>query len=106
MAEAVWAEPAVADLDAMADYIALDHPTAASALVQRVVAHAGQLAEHPQSGSKPPELRGWRYRQIVEPPCRVFYRHDADTVYIPFVMRSERLFDPTLLESRDRAHRE
>ena len=106
MAEVVWTEPAVADLDAIADYIALDNPNAASALVQRVVAHVEQLAEHPQSGSKPPELRGWRYRQIVEPPCRVFYRHDADKVYILFVMRSERLFDPTLLESRDRARRE
>lgn len=105
MAEVVWTEPAVTDLDAIADYIALDNPVAASALVQRVVAHVEQLAEHPQSGSKPPELQGWRYRQIVEPPCRVFYRQDADKVYILFVMRSERLFDPALLASRDRAHR-
>lgn len=105
MAEAVWAEPAVADLDAMADYIALDHPTAASALVQRVVAHVEQWVEHPQSGSTPPESRSWRDRQIVEPPCRIFHCHDADAVYMPFVMRTERLFDPTLLESRDRAHR-
>jgi plasmid stabilization system protein ParE len=103
MAEVVWTEPAVTDLDAIADYIALDNPSAASALVQRVVAHVEQLAEHPQSGSKPQELQGLRYRQIVEPPCRVFYRHDADKVYILFVMRSERLFDPTLLAARDRA---
>jgi toxin ParE1/3/4 len=105
MAEVVWTEPAVTDLDAIADYIALDNPGAASALVQRVVAHVGQLEDHRESGSKPPELRGWRYRQIVEPPCRVFYRHDADTVYILFVMRSERHFDPTLLESRDQVRR-
>ncbi len=105
MAEVIWTEPAVTDLDAIADYIALDNPAAASAFVQRVVAHVEQLAEHPQSGSRPAELQGWRHRQIVEPPCRVFFRHDADRVYILFVMRSERLFDPTLPESRDRARR-
>jgi toxin ParE1/3/4 len=105
MAEVVWTEPAVTDLDAIADYTALDNPVAASALVQRGVAHVEQLADHPKSGSKPPELRGWRYHQIVEPPCRVFYRHDAEKVYIVFVMRSERHFDPTLLPSRDQARR-
>lgn len=105
MAEVVWTEPAVTDLDAIADYIALDNPVAASALVQRVVAHVEQLADHPESGSKPRELRGSRYRQIVEPPCRVFYRHDAEKVYVLFVMRAERDFDPTLLQSRDQARR-
>ncbi len=105
MAEIIWTEPALSDLDTIADYIALDNPAAASALVQRVIGHVEQLSDHPESGSKPPELRGWRYRQIVEPPCRVFYRHDADAVFILFVMRSERLFDPTMLEFRDRARR-
>jgi plasmid stabilization system protein ParE len=105
MAEIIWTEPALSDLDAIADYIALDNPVAAAALVQRVFGHVEQLAEHPDSGSKPPELRGWRYRQIVEPPCRVFYRHDAGRVFILFVMRSERLSHPTALASRDRAGR-
>jgi len=36
MAEIVWTEPALSDLDASADYIALDNPIAAAALVQRV----------------------------------------------------------------------
>lgn len=36
MAEVVWTEPALSDLDAIADYIAIDNPDAARALVQRV----------------------------------------------------------------------
>ncbi len=91
MAEIVWTEPALSDLDAIADYIALEHPLAAAALVRRVVAHVAQLAEHPDSGSRPPELKRSRYRQVSEPPCRVFYRHDGKTVYILHVLRSERL---------------
>ena len=100
MAKVVWTEPALSDLDAMADYIALDNPRAARDLVQRVFAHVEQLAAHPKSGSKPPELRGWRYRQIIEPPCRVFYREDHGRVLILYVMRSERRLRLRVLAAR------
>lgn len=91
MAEIVWTEPALADLDAVADYIALDNPSAARLLVQNVFAHLDQLEAHPDSGSFPQELSGKRYRQIVEPPCRVIYRHarNEGIVYVLHVMRSE-----------------
>jgi plasmid stabilization system protein ParE len=102
MAEIVWTEPALADLDAIADYIALDDPDAAARLVRRVFQHVEQLALHPKSGSKPPELRGWRYRQIVEPPCRIFYRPDDRYVYILFVMRGEQALRPRRLSERAR----
>ena len=102
MAEIIWTEPALADLDAIADYIALDDPEAAKELVRRVFRHVEQLASHPKSGPKPPELRGWRYRQIIEAPCRIFYRYDATGVYILYVMRGERLLRPRVLSSRSR----
>jgi toxin ParE1/3/4 len=100
MAEVVWTDPALADLDCIADYIALDNPTAARELVARVFAHIEQLAEHPESGSKPSELRGLSYRQIVEPPCRIFYRHDGDAVYIVHVMRGEQKLSRRRLKRR------
>jgi addiction module RelE/StbE family toxin len=92
MAQVTWTEPAVADLEAIADYIALENPDAARALVQRLVAHVRQLAEHPESGSRPGELGSRsRYRQIVEPPCRVFYRFDGKHALVVHVMRTERI---------------
>ncbi|TAK51244.1 MAG: type II toxin-antitoxin system RelE/ParE family toxin [Gammaproteobacteria bacterium] len=102
MAEVIWTEPALSDLDAIADYIALDNPDAARSLVQRVFQHVDQLIEHPRSGSKPLELRGWRYRQIVEPPCRVFYREDSNQVFILYVTRAGQLLRPSTLRSRDK----
>jgi toxin ParE1/3/4 len=72
MAEIIWTDPAISQLDEIADYIALDNPQAASDLVHRVMQHVGQLADHPQSGSRPPELKHSRYRQIIEPPCQIF----------------------------------
>jgi toxin ParE1/3/4 len=105
MARVIWTEPALADLDAIADYIALDNSEAARRLVQRVFKHVEQLEQHPKSGSVPSELRGSRYRQIVEPPYRVFYRSDGKRVWILHVMRSERLLRPGQLRQRDRKTR-
>ncbi|HET6891419.1 MAG TPA: type II toxin-antitoxin system RelE/ParE family toxin [Pyrinomonadaceae bacterium] len=36
MAEIVWTEPALSDLDAIADYIAVENPEAAKRLVRKV----------------------------------------------------------------------
>ena len=100
MAEVIWTEPALADLDSIADYIALENPAAAAALVRRVLAHAEQLAAHPESGSRPPELERSRYRQLVEPPCRVLYRYDGKRVILLSVMRTEQLLRLSTVESR------
>jgi toxin ParE1/3/4 len=62
--------------------------------------HVDQLAAHPDSGSKPPELKGWAYRQIVEPPCRIFYRREGANLYIPYVMRGERSLRSKALTER------
>jgi len=101
MAQVIWTEPALNDLDAIADYIAIENPVAAAELVQRVFGHVEQLEAHPESGSKPPELKRSRYRQIVEPPCRVFYRYDGEKVFVLFVMRSEQLLRKGQLTSRE-----
>jgi addiction module RelE/StbE family toxin len=101
MAQVIWTEPALNDLDAIADYIALENPVAAAALVQRVLRHVEQLEAHPESGSRPSELKRSRYRQLIEPPCRVFYRYDGEKVFVLFVMRSERLLRESTVASRE-----
>ena len=104
MAELIWTEPALHDLDAVADYIALDEPQAARGVVQRLFRHVEQLVEQPESGSRPPEMRQSRYRQIVEAPCRVFYRYDGVRVFVLYVMRGEMRFRKSRLIKRDRAN--
>jgi len=71
----------------------------------RVLAHVEQLADHPESGSRPREFRRSRYRQIVEPPCRIFYRFDGQKVFILHVMRSERILRKSTLSSRSGQHK-
>lgn len=91
MAKIVWADSAIQELDAIADYIALDKPEAAHRLVQHVVSAVERLQKFPRLGSHPPELRDLPYRQLIIPPCRIFYRIDKKTVYIVHILRGEQL---------------
>ncbi|MGR2737751.1 type II toxin-antitoxin system RelE/ParE family toxin [Billgrantia sp. Q4P2] len=99
MAEVIWAEPALTDLDAIAEYIALDNPAAASHLVEAVFDATERLHAFPQSGRIPPELPESVYREVVVPPCRVFYRASEEDVLILHVMREERQLRTYLLEA-------
>jgi plasmid stabilization system protein ParE len=90
MAEVIWAEPALQELDAIAEYIALDNPAAASDLVKAVLEKTERLENFPKSGWIPPELPDSVYREVVVPPCRIFYREDEQRVLVLFVMREER----------------
>lgn len=101
MARIIWTEPALQDLDEIADYISLDKPAAASLFVRRVFERIEQLAHHPTSGSAPSELKGTQYRQLVIPPVRIFYRAQNEVVYIIYVMRGEKLFRNDDLSERD-----
>ena len=99
MAEVIWTEPALQELDAIAEYIALDHPAAASLLVKTVLDKTKRLQDFPRSGRIPPELPNSVYREIVVPPCRIFYRLDDTQVFLLFVLREQRLLRAYMLES-------
>lgn len=99
MAEVIWAEPALQELDAIAEYIALDNPAAASDLVQRIFYKTERLENFPQSGRIPPELPNSVYREVVVPPCRIFYREDEKRALILYVMREERQLRAYMLGS-------
>ncbi|MCB1024226.1 MAG: type II toxin-antitoxin system RelE/ParE family toxin [Acidobacteria bacterium] len=100
MARIVWTEPALEDLNEIAEYIALDNLTAAKKLVAGVFESVGRLSKHPESGRIPEELSGSVYRELIYPPCRVFYRIDNKTVYIIYVMRSEQMLRKYMIDER------
>ena len=100
MARLIRAAPALADLDEIAEYIALDDRPAAARYVRKVFDTVDRLKQFPDSGRRPAELPDSRYREVVVPPCRVFYRTEAGSVFVLYVMRSERLLHNHLLEQR------
>ena len=101
MARLIWTEPALNDLDRIADYISLDKPEAARRLVQRVFSSGDRLIEFPELGSRPKDLQGTTYRHLVISPLRIFYRVDGDSIFIVYVMRGERLLSIDDLTERD-----
>lgn len=101
MAEIIWTEPSLNDLDDIAVYIALDKPLAAARFVRKVFDTIERLADHPLSGKKVEELPDSPYREVVVAPCRIFYRLEKNIVYILHVMRGERLLRDFLLEERN-----
>ena len=100
MAQIKWTEPALEDLNKVAEYIALDRPSAAKKLVANVFNSVKRLKKFPLSGKIPEELEDSRYREIIVGPCRMFYRVDSDLVFILYVMRSERALRNFILHDR------
>ena len=100
MAQIIWTEPALQDLNEIAEYIALDKINAANKLVQKVFSSTERLKKFPKSGRMPPELNNSRYLEIIVNPCRLFYRVEKEKIYILYVMRSERKLRNYLLDDR------
>ncbi len=100
MAEIIWTEPALSDLNDIAEYIALENIVAAKQLVQTTFSKVERLQTFPESGCIPPELEQLSYREVFVNPCRVFYKQDDDKVFILFVMRTERDLRKFLLRSQ------
>ncbi len=101
MAQIIWTEPALNELDEIAEYIALDKFDAAQTLVRAVFDRVEQLKHQPKSGRRPPELpRNSIYREVIVGPCRIFYRSEKTKIVIIYVMRSERVLRKFILEDR------
>lgn len=90
MAEVIWTEPALANIDDIAEYIALHNIKAAKELVQRIFSKVNRLEEFPESGKVPIEIENLNFQEVVVPPCRIFYKIKDNNVYILHVMRQER----------------
>jgi len=89
MAEIIWTEPALNELNEIAEYIAVANLSAAKKLVQTIFSKIERLEDHPESGRVPPEIQTLNYRELVVNPCRVFYKIDGNRVFILHVMRQE-----------------
>jgi len=101
MAQVIWTEPALQDLNEIAEYIALDKISAANKLVKKIFSSTERLEKFPKSGRKPPELDNSRYLELIVNPCRIFYRIEKEKIYILYVMRSERKLRNYLLDDRE-----
>lgn len=90
MAQIIWTEPALDNLNEIADYIAVSNIYAAKQLVKNVFNKVQRLEQFPESGRIPAEIDKLTYREVVVNPCRIFYKVERYNVYILHVLRQER----------------
>ncbi|WP_149981239.1 type II toxin-antitoxin system RelE/ParE family toxin [Pseudoalteromonas rhizosphaerae] len=98
MAEIIWTNPALEDLNDIAEYIAFSNLLSAKKLVAKIFAKVERLEEFPESGKTPIELSNLNYREVIVNPCRIFYKIDNDKVFILHIMRQERDLRKFLLQ--------
>ncbi len=97
--EVIWSLRAVAELDAVGEYIARDRPAAARRETEAIQARVGELARFPFLGAKFRRRREGQYREIGYKKYRVFYRVDrrAKRVYVATIWHGARR-DPRTFE--------
>ena len=84
-----WTGSALADLEAIGDFIALDNPIAAQRMVVGLVASVDALRDHPNLG-RPGRLAGTRELVVNGTPYVVPYRVQGDDVQILAVFHGAR----------------
>lgn len=86
-----WAQNAVEHLVNIYEHIALNFPTYAKGMVDRITRRSEQIADQPLSGRKVPEYEAEDIRELIEKPYRIIYRTKADQIDEVAVIHGARL---------------
>lgn len=85
----VWSPQALADVEAIAPYIASDSFTYAKAVVRTIVTSTRTLARFPRSGRKVPEFDDENTRELIAYSYRIIYIIEPDQVTVAAVIHGK-----------------
>lgn len=91
-----WTEQAVADLEAIRDYVARDSAQYATLLVERLIASLDRVSHFPEIGRVVPEYQRPDIREIILGSYRVVYRLRTGAAEVLTVFHGARLFPEDL----------
>ena len=86
-----WTEQALERLADIEKFVASADPTAAIALMTRLITRGESLAKYPRRDRRVPELPGSGLREVVDGHYRIVYRVHAGRVEILTVFEGHRL---------------
>ncbi len=86
-----WTQNAIEHLVNIYEHIALNSPTYAKGVVDKITRRSEQIADQPLSGRKVPEYQSEDIRELIEKPYRVIYRVKADQIDVLAVIHGARL---------------
>ena len=78
MAELIWSEEAVSDIEGIYDYIARDSSLYAKYQVESICNSVERLCQFPESGRRLPEFPHLTHREVIVGNYRVIYRYDTN----------------------------
>ena len=85
-----WSPRALAELEAIAEYIAADSTAYAKAVVKKITDQTRRLSRFPHLGRKVPELNDDGIRELLVYSYRVIYRIDEAQVIVAAVVHGKR----------------
>ncbi len=84
-----WQDDAINDLVQIRRFIAIDNPTAAARVADRIRTAVPELADQPGSG-RPGRVPGTRERVLVDVPYFIAYRMEGNSMVILRVLHTSR----------------
>mgnify|MGYP003572755924 FL=1 len=90
-----WQDDAINDLIQIRRFIAMDNPSAAARVANRIRSAAPELARQPGMG-RPGRVPGTRERVLVDIPYIIAYRVEEDSVVVLRVLHTSRKWPETI----------
>lgn len=99
MAELIWGEESLREMEDIYDYIARDSPLYARNQLERIYKSAEHLSRFPELGRHLPEFPHLPHREIIIGSYRIIYRYNAegDKVFIVTIVHGRRLLTEDVL---------
>ena len=99
MAELIWSDHALAELESIFDYIASDSRLYAQYTIQHIFKASEILQAFPESGRHLPEFPNLPHRELLLGNYRIIYRYSAEekSVKIVTVVHGSRLLKESYL---------
>jgi len=101
MAGVRWTPQAAEDLEAIANYIAVDSTHYAKLFTVDMLSVVERLSDFPLSGRSVPECNDPAIREILFGSYRIVYRVKSDMVELLTVYHGSRLLDPSRLTDNE-----
>ena len=95
MRKLVWTEPALADLDAIHDFIAKDSEYYASSFLQEIIGQAEKLEKFPEMGRVVPEYGRKDIRELIFQNYRIIYKLEESHTVVLTVIHGRRELLPS-----------
>jgi addiction module RelE/StbE family toxin len=98
VAEIVWTEEALADLEAIGDYFERTSPQYAPVIVERLYDSVDRLAEHPKMGRKVPEVAHESLRELIVENHRIIYQLQEQRIEVVTIVHGRQDVDKKFRE--------